>query len=379
MGGVMIMSQRLKTREVLEILNISRDKLRNLERDGLLVPVEKNPRSKYFDKEDVTAYLNKFVINRLKSREVLDILNISRDKLLKLERDGLLIPVERDSHYKYFDKDDVMTYLKSEQQILKSREVLEILNISHDKLRKLERDGFLIPIKKTSTTKYFNRDDVMTCLKESERKAKNNIKMEVNVWKMRLPRSYQKFVRKLIMDKQHVKNNLILLRGKLRELYPDETYQYDVTNFMYMRKVLSQLNSCSNEEMSPIIDNDPLLKIIDMDRNLSDYFLTLLDFYAKYNNHILVDIIKELNASYITTSNAVKSGRIKSFEMKPKKLSKVKSGSIDIDTNDVKWRKQHSQLEFQIYTLAYKKKHGSRNMFIYFPKEKLLPEWFCTS
>ena len=218
------MSERLKTSEVLELLDIGHKKLRNLERDGILVPVEKTACSKYFDKDDVMAYLNKFGTKRLKTREV-----------------------------------------------------LELLNIRHDKLRNLERDGILVPVEKTSRTKYFNKDDVMTYLNESERKAKDNIKMEVNVWKMRLPRSYQKFVRELVMDKQHVKNNLILLREKLRELYPDESYQYDVTNFIYMRKVLSKLNGCSTEEKKHIIDSDPLLLIIDNDHNLSDYFLTVLD------------------------------------------------------------------------------------------------------
>lgn len=197
--------------------------------------------------------------------------------------------------------------------------------------------------------------------------------MEINVWKMRLPHSYQKFVRKLILDKQQVKNNIILLREKLRELYPDESYYYNVTNFMYMRKVLSQLNACSSEEKRTIIENDPLLTIINNDRNLLDYFLTLLDFYAKYSNKILVDIIKEVKTSYSNAIEAVQSGRIESFEMKPKKLSKLKSGSIDINSNNVKWNEQLSQLELLIYTRVYTKEHGSRKMIIYFPKEKFLP------
>ena len=420
------MTQRLKTREVLELLNISSKKLRNLERDGLLVPVEKNPRSKYFDKDDVMAYLNKFGTKRLKTREVLELLNISSKKLLNLERDGLLVPVEKTSGSKYFNEDDVEAYLKSEQQRLKAREVLEILNIGEEKLRnlerngllvpikktncskifnkddvmtylnkfgkkrlktrevlellnisrqklqKIERDGLLVPVEKTSRTKYFNEDDVMIYLNESERKAKNNIETEVNVWKMRLPHSYQKFVRQLVLDKQHVKNNIILFREKLRKLYPDESYQYDVTDFVYMRKILSQLNGCSTEEMKPIIESDPLLTIIDNDLTLTDHFVALLDFYTKYNNQILVDIIKEVSTSYANAFEAVQSGRIKSFEMKPKKLSKLKRGSIDINSNNVKWRKQHSQLELSIYTQVYKKKHGFKNTFIYFPKEKVL-------
>ena len=369
----MNISQRLKTREVLELLNISRDKLRNLERDGLLVPVERTSRSKYFDKDDVEAYL-KSEQQRLKTREVLEILNIGQDKLRNLERDGRLVPVRRDSHFKYFDKDDVEAYLKSEQQRLKTREVLEILNIGEEKLRKLERDGILVPIKKNSRTKYFNKDDVMSYLNKSEFKAKNSIKMEINVWKMRLPHSYQKFVRQLILDKQQVKNNIILLREKLRKLYPEETFHYNITDFMYMRRVLSQLNGCLTEEMKPIIESDPLLTIIDNDRTLSDYFLTLLDFYSKYSNHILVDIIKEVKVSYVKEIKAVQSGMIKSFEMKPKKLSKLKSGSIDISSGDVMWKnKQRSQLKLLIYNQVYTNEHGSRKMVIYFPKEKVLP------
>lgn len=259
-------------------------------------------------------------------------------------------------------------------QRMKAREVLELLNIGRDKLRNLERDGLLVPVEKTTTTKYFNEDDVMAYLHKSELKVKNNVKTEINVWKIRLPHSYKKFVKQLVMDKQQVKNNLILLREKLREIYPNETYQYDVTNFIYMRKVLSQLNGCSAEEMGPVIDSDPLLTIIDNDRDLSDYFLVLLDFYAKYNNHILVDIIKQVNASYRKSIEAVQSGRIKSFEMKPKKLSKLKRGSIDIASANVKLKnKQRSQLELLIYTQVYTKKHGSRKMVIYFPKEKVLP------
>lgn len=197
--------------------------------------------------------------------------------------------------------------------------------------------------------------------------------MEVNVWKMRLPQSYQKFVRQLILDKQHVKNNIILLKEKLRELYPDESYYYNITNFMYMRKVLSQLNGCSTEEMKPIIESDPLLTIIDNDRTLTDHFVVLLDFYAKYSNKILVDIIKEVKTTYANAIEAVQSGMINSFEMKTKKLSKLKSGSIDINSNNVKWNEKLSQLELLIYTRVYTKEHGSRKMIIYFPKEKILP------
>lgn len=48
---------QIKTKQVLEMLNISKTKLRELERTGELVPVKKTTRSKYFLKEDVQAYL----------------------------------------------------------------------------------------------------------------------------------------------------------------------------------------------------------------------------------------------------------------------------------------------------------------------------------
>lgn len=48
---------QIKTKQVLEMLNISKTKLRELERTGELVPVKKTTRSKYFLKEEVQAYL----------------------------------------------------------------------------------------------------------------------------------------------------------------------------------------------------------------------------------------------------------------------------------------------------------------------------------
>lgn len=48
---------QIKTKQVLEMLNISKTKLRELERTGELIPVKKTTRSKYFLKEDVQAYL----------------------------------------------------------------------------------------------------------------------------------------------------------------------------------------------------------------------------------------------------------------------------------------------------------------------------------
>lgn len=48
---------QIKTKQVLEMLNISKTKLRELERTGELVPVKKTTRSKYFLKEDVQVYL----------------------------------------------------------------------------------------------------------------------------------------------------------------------------------------------------------------------------------------------------------------------------------------------------------------------------------
>lgn len=52
---------QIKTRQVLEMLDISKTKLRELERTGELVPVRKTTRSKYFLKEDVKAYLGETI------------------------------------------------------------------------------------------------------------------------------------------------------------------------------------------------------------------------------------------------------------------------------------------------------------------------------
>ena len=52
---------QIKTKQVLEMLNISKTKLRELERTGELVPVKKTTRSKYFLKEDVKAYLGETI------------------------------------------------------------------------------------------------------------------------------------------------------------------------------------------------------------------------------------------------------------------------------------------------------------------------------
>jgi len=62
------LSKRIKTKEVLEILGVGKQKLREMETEGILIPIEKTSRSKYFKLSDVEKLIGK---NDNKDRKVI--------------------------------------------------------------------------------------------------------------------------------------------------------------------------------------------------------------------------------------------------------------------------------------------------------------------
>lgn len=166
---------------------------------------------------------------------------------------------------------------------------------------------------------------------------------------------------KAIKDKQHLRNNLIILKDKLR----DTDYEYFPLSFKKMRNLMSEL--CKDTEDDNLTHGD-FLKYIKSE-GLHSFILEIQKFYTKYSNKIFVDIVKELNKNSLQSIRKYKESKTL-FRLNTKKVSKINSGSIDLNSNIVKYK--DSFIDVQLFTREYKKEKNLTNIRFYFDKEKII-------
>lgn len=185
----------------------------------------------------------------------------------------------------------------------------------------------------------------------------------IKVFKINKGKDTSELFLKLIRDKQHLRNNLIILKDKLR----DTEYEYFPLSYIKMRNLMSEI--CKGIDNENLTYHDFYLYI--KSNGLYPFILEVKKFYKKYSNKIFVDIVKELNNN---TINAIRKYKInKSFsKIKTKKISKLDSGSIEINSNIVKYKDLF--IDLQIFTREYKKDKNLTNIRFYFNKNKILGE-----
>ena len=166
---------------------------------------------------------------------------------------------------------------------------------------------------------------------------------------------------KAIKDKQHLRNNLIILKEKLR----NTNYEYFPLSFMKMRNLMSEL--CKDIEDDKLTHGD-FYKYIKSE-GLHSFILEIQKFYVKYSNKIFVDIVKELNKNNQQSIRRYKETKTL-FKLNTKKVSKLNTGSIDLNSNIVKYK--DSFIDVQLFTREYKKEKDLTNIKFYFNKEKMI-------
>lgn len=166
---------------------------------------------------------------------------------------------------------------------------------------------------------------------------------------------------KAIKDKQHLRNNLIILKDKLR----NTDYEYFPLSFMKMRNLMSEL--CKDIEDGDLTYGDFYNHI--KSEGLHSFILEIRKFYIKYSNKIFVDIVKELNKN---NQQSIKNYKVNKtlFKLNTKKVSKITNGSIDLNSNIVKYK--NSFIDVQLFTREYKKERNLTNIKFYFDKEKMI-------
>ena len=166
---------------------------------------------------------------------------------------------------------------------------------------------------------------------------------------------------KAIKDKQHLRNNLIILKDKLR----NTEYEYFPLSFMKMRNLISEL--CNDVEDEDLTHGDFYEYI--KSKGLNSFILEIQKFYTKYSNKIFVDIVKELNKNNQQSIRRYKETKTL-FKLNTKKVSKLNTGCIDLNSNIVKYK--DSFIEVQLFTREYKKEKNLTNIKFYFNKEKMI-------
>ena len=163
----------------------------------------------------------------------------------------------------------------------------------------------------------------------------------MRVLRIKLPNHYDKFILKLIKSKQHLKNIILIL-------YNDKNFKKEyksyLLNFMVMRPIILLTNS-----------NKKSIKLTKyLKKNYNNFYNELISF-NKFNDKIIVDIIKELKSNINTAFKNYKNGKINNFKFKPKKLSKIRHGNFVINSNNVKFKNN------KIKALIFSRKSNSNN------------------
>lgn len=183
----------------------------------------------------------------------------------------------------------------------------------------------------------------------------------IKVLKINNGKSMSELLLKTIKDKQHLRNNLIILKDKLR----NTDYEYFPLSYMKMRNLMSEI--CKDMEDDDLMYKD-FYKYV-KSKGLYSFILEIQKFYAKYSNKIFVDIIKELDKNTLQSIRKYKKTKTL-FKIHTKKVSKVNTGSVDLNSNIVKYK--DSFIEVQLFTRGYKKEKNLTNIKFYFDKEKMI-------
>lgn len=162
--------------------------------------------------------------------------------------------------------------------------------------------------------------------------------------KIRLPNSYLPFIRRLVKEKQHLRNVLILIFEKSKD--------WEFLNYGIVRAIVYR--TAGGKEADKLqafcAEHSELLE---------EFNLASFDYFK---NKIVEEIVDGLKANYKTCFKLKASGQQENFSMRPKKLSKVNGGSILVPYEAI----SKANLRQGIIRLGiYSKKHDKGRHFTY--------------
>ena len=96
-----------------------------------------------------------------------------------------------------------------------------------------------------------------------------------------------------------------------------------------------------------------LLKEIEESEKLTKLFEEVKKLFTVFSSKFLLQVVKEIETSYKSAFTKIKNNLITSFIMKTKRLSKVNEGSINFDSNIVKYR--NGYLILNVFNAKYSK------------------------
>lgn len=188
--------------------------------------------------------------------------------------------------------------MEFQTDLLKTKDVLEILNIGKTKLISLEKNGELIPYKKTDRSKYFRRADVMKYLGE-ETKEENQRKV---ILYARVSSNSQK---NELEDQVKYLENYISAKG----IIPDLTIKDIGSGINYNNSGLNKmLKMIMNKEVSEIVITykDRLLRFgFDMFENICKMNGTKLTVINMKSTSPEEEIVEDLLTIITVFSNRV--------------------------------------------------------------------------
>ena len=159
------------------------------------------------------------------------------------------------------------------------------------------------------------------------------------------------YILDLIKKKQHIRNILIIIRNNTKNKWLKD----NILNYIIVENAFVQ-----NKKYCKIDKGLKLRKLIIKEFG-NEFFNELENISMKFSIHIIKNIVKELNANYITCHKLIKKKLIKNFNIHTKKLDKVFNGSILIDHEIIKLK--NNILDLQIFSKLYENK--SKMHFIY--------------
>lgn len=184
-------------------------------------------------------------------------------------------------------------------ELLKTSEVLEILNIGRSKLIKLDKDGALKPYKRTSRSKYYRRSDVMNYLGYENKKESSTRKI---VLYARVSSNSQK---KELENQVEYLESYVASKG----IIPDLVIKDIGSGINYNKKGLNKLLAMvMKKEVAEIIVTykDRLLRFgFDMFKNICDMNGTILTVINLQTTSPKEEIIEDLITIITVFSNRV--------------------------------------------------------------------------
>lgn len=168
------------------------------------------------------------------------------------------------------------------------------------------------------------------------------------------------FLIKLIKTRYHFRNMMVLL---IEDEIISSSSKKILRNFKSFGYLIRNTYKGKTNEKEYLA----LLEEINSSEKLTQLFNEIQVLFTIFSSKFLLQVVKEIETSYKASFTNLKNKNITSFTMKTKRLSKVNEGSINFDSNIVRYR--NGYLVLNVFAV----KHSKNNTFkVYVGDKKYL-------